>query len=256
MSATTVNLGIGVRGFYYADVNSDNWVRVENIVEGSLAFTFTDPTETPLNVEDKADPIALLRTKDTPDRIDLSFYNLSAAEIAVLTGGSATGEKYSSPLTVQNITKRIRIVTEPYNSYYIIYTLENAQLLGKPAGAPTKKQAEQFNVSCVVQAAANLSGTSIAPYTREACHEYVPYNLIVDDTANTLAFTIMKTGSVLGDYEYSSTIGGAGTWVPVTTNPITGLTGEIAQAALGIRCEIGISTPQKATAVPDKGFTA
>ena len=254
MSAQTENLGIGIRGFYYADVNSDVWTKVENIVEGSIAFTFSDPTETPLNVEDKADAIATLRSKDTPDRIDLSFYNLSAAEMVAFKGGSASGGKWSAPIAESVITKRIRIVTEPYNGFYIIYTIEHAQLLGKLSGAPTKKNAEQFNLSAVIQSASNAAGTAIAPYSREACSEYVPYNLTVDDAGNTLAFTIMTGG--ITDYEYSITIGGANTWTGCTTNPITGITGAVAVGAAGVRCKVGVQSPQKATALAEKAFTS
>lgn len=252
MSALTQNLGIGVKAFYYADVNSDVWTKVENIVEGSIAFTFSDPTETALNVEDKADPIATLRSKDTPDRIDLSFYNLSAAELAALMGGTATGEKYSSSITTPLITKRLRIVTQPFNTFYIIYTIESGQVLAKFAGAPSKKQAEQVNVSCVIQAAANALGVSISPYSREVRNEYVPFNLVTDDTANTLGFELM-TG-VITNYESSKD--GGSTWVDVAANPVTGMTGVIALGAAQIRAKVAVSSPQKNAAVSEKAFAA
>ena len=165
MSSTTVNLGIGIFSFEYSSNDGSTWTKIENIVEGSMAFTFTDPTETNLNVEDKADPIATLRSKDTPDRIDLAFYNLSAAELVVLAGGVATGESWASPISTPLITLAIKIKTQAFNGYYVTYTIHKAQILGKFAGAPTKKQAEQFNVSCIIQAY-SLNNNASAPFTR------------------------------------------------------------------------------------------
>jgi len=165
MSSSIVNLGIGVHSFEYSSNDGSSWTKIENIVEGSLAFTFSDPTETNLNVEDKADPIATLRSKDTPDRIDLSFYNLSAAELVVLAGGTAAGEVWSAPITTPLINLAIRITTAAFNGNYVQYVIKKAQILGKFAGAPTKKQAEQFNVSCVIQAY-SANNAAAAPFTR------------------------------------------------------------------------------------------
>jgi len=167
MSSSTVNLGIGIHSFEYSSNDGVAWSKIENIVEGSLAFTFTDPTETNLNVEDKADPIATLRSKDTPDRVDLSFYNLSAAELVILAGGSATGEAWSAPVATPLINLAIRITTQAFNGYYITYVIKKAQILGKFAGAPTKKQAEQFNVSCVIQAY-SANNVAAPPFVRTA----------------------------------------------------------------------------------------
>lgn len=166
MSSTTVNLGIGVHSFEYSSNDGSSWTKIENIVEGSIAFTFSDPTESNLNVEDKADPIATLRSKDTPDRIDLSFYNLSAAELVILAGGSAASELWSAPISTPLINLAVRLTTEPFNGYYVIYIIKKAQILAKFAGAPSKKQAEQINVSCVIQAY-SANNAAAAPFTRE-----------------------------------------------------------------------------------------
>jgi hypothetical protein len=165
MSSSIVNLGIGVHKFEYSTNDGVAWSSIENIVEGSIAFTFSDPTETNLNVEDKADPIATLRSKDTPDRIDLSFYNLSAAEMVALAGGVATGEDWAAPISTPLINLAVRITTEPFNGYYVQYVIKKAQILAKLAGAPSKKQAEQVNISCIIQAY-SANNAAASPFHR------------------------------------------------------------------------------------------
>lgn len=139
----------------------------DNLAEGTVAFSFSDPTETNIMAEETDVPVETILTKEDPEYIEFALISPVAATLALLGGGTATGEKWEAPSAVPQINKTIKVTTKANGGYQYEYTIVNAKIVAKLSQAPAKKAEEQYLVRCYVQQAKTSGGVINTPFIRE-----------------------------------------------------------------------------------------
>lgn len=167
-----MSLAIGISKIEYGDVG-DGIPGVtlteitDPIAEGSVAFSFSEPTETNIMSETSDVPVATILTKEDPEYIEFALITPEAATLAALAGGTATSDKWDAPSSVPEINQTIKITTKTKDSEAIEYTIVNAKVVSRFNQAPAKKAAEQLLVRCYVQEARTAAGVVNTPFIRE-----------------------------------------------------------------------------------------
>ena len=139
----------------------------DSIAEGTVAFSFSDPTETNIMSETSDTPVHVIITKESPEYIELALISPSAATMALLAGGIAASEKWSAPSAVPEVNKCIKLTTKANGGYYYEYTIVNSKIVAKLSQSPAKKAEERLLVRCYVQAAITSGGVTNSPFIRE-----------------------------------------------------------------------------------------
>jgi hypothetical protein len=167
-----MSLAIGIDSIEYGDVGdgiagASLSAITDPIAEGSVSFSFSEPTETNIMSETSDVPVATILTKEDPEYIEFALITPEAATLAALAGGSASSDKWEAPSSVPEINETIKITTKAKDSEQIEYTIVNAKIVARFNQAPAKKAEEQLLVRCYVQEARTESGTVNTPFIRE-----------------------------------------------------------------------------------------
>jgi hypothetical protein len=167
-----MSLAIGIEKIEYGDVGDgvpgDSLAAITDpIAEGSVSFSFSDPTETNIMSETSDTPVHIILTKEDPEYVEFALITPEAAILADLAGGEASGDKWEAPATVPEISQTIKITSKAVNEEQIEYTIVNAKIVAKLSQAPAKKAEEQLLVRCYLQEARTESGTVNTPFIRE-----------------------------------------------------------------------------------------
>lgn len=167
-----MSLAIGIEKIEYGDVGDGipgaSLAAISDpIAEGSVSFSFSEPTETNIMSETSDIPVATILTKEDPEYIEFALITPEAATLAALAGGTATLDKWEAPSSVPEINQTVKITTKAKDSEQIEYTIVNAKLVSRFNQAPAKKAEEQLLVRCYVQEARTDAGVVNTPFIRE-----------------------------------------------------------------------------------------
>lgn len=167
-----MSLAIGIEKIEYGDVGdgipgASLAAITDPIAEGSVSFSFSDPTETNIMSETSDTPVHIILTKEDPEFIEFALITPEAATLAALAGGTATLDKWEAPSTVPEISQTIKITSKAVGSEQVEYTIVNAKIVAKLNQAPAKKAEEQLLVRCYLQEAKTAAGVVNTPFIRE-----------------------------------------------------------------------------------------
>lgn len=139
----------------------------DEIAEGSVVFSFSEPTETNIMSETSDIPVEIIVTKEDSEYIEFALISPVAATLALFGGGTATGEKWEAPTAVPSVNKTIKVTSKTNGGYKWEYTIVNAKIVAKLNQAPAKKSEEQYLVRCYIQSAITSAGVMNTPFIRE-----------------------------------------------------------------------------------------
>lgn len=166
-----MSLAIGISKIEYGDVGdgipgASLAAITEPIAEGSVSFSFSEPTETNIMSETSDTPVVTILTKEDPEYIEFAIITPEAATLAALAGGEATGDSWDAPSTVPEINQTVKITTKASAEEQITYTIVNAKIVSRFNQAPAKKAEEQLLVRCYIQEAKTAAGVVNTPFIR------------------------------------------------------------------------------------------
>jgi hypothetical protein len=139
----------------------------DNIAEGSVVFSFADPTEYKVMAEETDDPVYVQNHKEDVSYVEFALISPAAATLEDLAGGSTTGDKWEAPYSIPEIIQTVKITTKTVSGKYFEYTIVNGKLVCKLNQAPLKQQEEQLLVRVYIQAAVTAAGVEKTPFIRE-----------------------------------------------------------------------------------------
>jgi len=174
MSVKAIKIDKIEYGTYGDGVIPTSWTELTDaIVEDSVVFNFSDPTETPLKQETSKNPFHIVLTKEDPDSIEFALYAPSAATLGVLMGGTVSTDAWSEATTIPEIYKSWKISTEESEDVeHVEYTILNGKTYARFDQSPGKKKAETVLVKVIKEAAITALGVENPGFTRN----------IIDDT--------------------------------------------------------------------------
>jgi len=138
----------------------------ESIVEGSLGFNNSEPSDENMMTETSDTPYHTITTKDDPDYVEFSLYAPSAANLLVLMGGAVSSGEWSAPTTIPEINKTWKFTTSTINGEYVEHLIVNGKTVARFGNAPGKKSSETVIVRVYVQEARTAAGVVNTPYKR------------------------------------------------------------------------------------------
>ncbi|MDA3918749.1 MAG: hypothetical protein PF690_17505 [Deltaproteobacteria bacterium] len=167
-----MSLAIGIDKIEYGDVGDGipgaSLAEITDpIAEGSVAFSFSEPTETNIMSETSDVPVVTILTKEDPEYIEFALITPAAATLAALAGGTATTDKWEAPTSVPEINQTVKITTKTKDAEAIEYTIVNAKIVSRFNQAPAKKAEERLLVRCYIQEARTDLGVVETPFIRE-----------------------------------------------------------------------------------------
>lgn len=152
--------GDGVPGASLSEV-------ADGIAEGTVGFSFSEPTESNINSEQSDTPVHTIISKEDPEYIEFSLISPTAATMVIFAGGTATGDKWEMPTAIPEINRTIKLTTKTVGGSYYEYTVVNGKVVAKLDQAPGKKQEERLLVRVYLQEAKTSGGTVNTPFIRE-----------------------------------------------------------------------------------------
>jgi len=167
-----MSIAIGIEKIEYGDVGdgvpgATLAAITDPVAEGSVSFSFSEPTETNIMSETSDIPVITILTKEDPEYIEFALITPEAATLAALAGGVAAGDKWSAPSSVPEINQTVKITSKAKDSEQIEYTIVNAKIVSRFNQAPAKKAEEQLLVRCYIQEAKTDAGVVNTPFIRE-----------------------------------------------------------------------------------------
>ena len=165
-------LAIGVTYVGYGDyagtgVPATEYLEVEEIHKGSVAFNFSDSTQIKIEIEKTEDPRWIINRKGDADSIEFAIASPSTDELIAFAGGTKTNDKWNAPDTITPINKTIKLMTEPYQGKYVEYVMVNGSISAKLSQAPGKEQTDLLLVKVTRQLALDAAGVLQPSFSRE-----------------------------------------------------------------------------------------
>ena len=163
---------IGVSKIEYGTVGDGvpptSWTEITDaIVEGSVNFNFSEPTETKIGQETSDEAYHVITTKDDADYVEFALLSPEAATLGVLMGGTVATDKWSAATSIAEIVKSVKITTSTIAGEYIEYTIVNGKINARFDQAPSKKGSETVIVRVYVQAIQTAAGADMPSFIRE-----------------------------------------------------------------------------------------
>lgn len=140
---------------------------IEAVSKDTVAFNFSDLTETPIDIEQSDDPLFTILTKGSPDSFEFAIPSPKTAEYGAFMGGTVTGDKYEDDGTVAQKSLSFVIKTKPVDGKQVQYTFPKCTVSAKISQAPGKEKTELLLVKCVRDSCITALGVRKPSFIRE-----------------------------------------------------------------------------------------
>lgn len=248
------NAGIDGRGFYFGDplttglppeIQDMNFI--EDIVPDSFVKEKDEDTIVDLKSQETSDIFMTLLSEVGTQKINFGTWNFKTRNIILALGGhaDANGTWYSPVAPFVGIERSVAYITRVKFGFHLVFKFAKVLFRGKEEGIQQEGDGNKLQYTATILQPSDTNGN---PKSRAITERVpaAPLGGIVDDTANTFAWTEVPEFVGFAKYEYT-TDNGVG-WNDCTANPQTGIVGAVPVGHVQVRV--------KGSIVVDKEYEA
>ena len=240
--AKTDTTFIGLQRIEFGTVESDGSMPTTLVivngktVPDSAAFTIEKAEKTDVNVLESDFPyMSIPGTRVSA--IAFNSRDFTVDNMVYAFGGTKiSDEEYKAPIVTTIRTKAIRLTTKPGNDgKVLVFLIPKANVDAGLNGQMVNNDTGFIEFKCVPLTPQDAAGLNLPAYEMHTIFDPVPSptSPVVDDGANTFAWTAVAEYAAFGLYEY--TIDNGSNWSDCTANPQTGITGAIDAGHVQVR---------------------
>lgn len=134
---------------------SGSMTALPDTVKGSIQLEEAEGSLQKFNVDQKVDPIKVLKTEEGELTVVMQFYDLTYATIAAIKGGTGDASGYAPATGFSQIEKALEITTESGH----IFDLYNAYVSTRIIGGGGRDSMFMMEMKAWPQISADLTGT-------------------------------------------------------------------------------------------------
>jgi len=235
------NVGIDGKGFYFGDVlttglppNIEDMNFIEDIVPDSFAKEKEDDTIVDLKSQETGDIYMTLLSEVGTEKISFGTWNFKTKNIILALGGhaDANGTWYSPVAPFAGIERSVAYISRVKFGFHLVFKFAKVLFLGKEEGIQQEGDGNKLQFTSTILQPSDANGNQKSDKIIEKVPA-APLGGIVDDTADTFAWTNVPEFIGFAKYEYTKN--GGTLWEDCTANPQTGMTGAIAVGDAQVR---------------------
>lgn len=136
---------------------------VLNIVADSVMIDIPESEPLEQYCEGTEAPAIVVAGRSAPKRIVFSTKELSAANLALFFGGTATGEVWAAPTESSNIYRSVEVVSKAYDGTKVTMEFPSVLMIAKGDLAMLDSKSGQIDANLMVTTPTNASGVALSP---------------------------------------------------------------------------------------------
>ena len=222
---------IGVWKIYVSDPLSTGLMpelsamtEIGELVDGESSIAKEEDTEVDIINQETQEVDSTVLSAIGAEKAIIVTRNLKPSNLILGLGGSMANGKWNAPTSAyRGDYKAVKFISRETAGVHNVVDLPYCKMTALNVDEYLEDSNGSLKFSLTKQTPTNASGVKQSPkyiYGQPAS----PTNGVVDDTANSFAFTETE-GFAATAFEYSDDTGS--TWSDVTVNPITGITGAV-----------------------------
>ena len=235
------NVGIGKKGFYFHNPlptglppEIEDMDFISDIVPDSFGKEKDDDTINELISQESNDVFMSLLAEVGIEKINFGTWNFKNKNIILALGGhtDANGTWFSPVEPYVGINKAVAYISRVKFGFHTVYKFPKVLFRGKEEGIQQEGDANKLQFTATILKPTDADGNKKSSLIKEIVPA-APLGGIVDDTADTFAWTDVPEFAGFAKYEYTKDNGIV--WHDCTANPQGNITGAHAAGDIKVR---------------------